>query len=460
MAISAISGFSPALSLIGSLSPLGRVSPLQSTTGLGGLFAIASTQTSISSVGRLLNQIETLQAAATALSAPGALVARTVAIADTTTPPLTATASAATPTGSFTLRIDQLAQAQTLTTAARAGSLTTIGSGTPSVLTFQFAAGGSRSVTLGSTDNTLAGIAAAINDAAIGIDAELVASASGVRLALSGQSGAGNAFTVGVAGDAAIADLLAYPGGSGGPALTAAARDAQGSVGGIAFNASTNSVNTAIPGLILNLQATGTATLTVAANGEAAAAAVRGFVDAFNEVQRGFAGLGGSNPALALSASLFSSQLSATFSAAGGDRAGTLALAGIARNFDGTLNFNETRFRSALEADQEGVGRLFRNDGLGIAEQAAAQAAGPLSPERLLPALTPALSLAGTFGAAAPGGLPFFGQAATATGNLASSLANQLLLANLLGTSQPNGTLASRSLVDLMLAEVLFANPS
>lgn len=458
MAISAISGFSPALSLIGSLSPLGRVSPLSPSSGLNSLFALASTQTSISDLGRLLNRIEALQDAAAALSVPGVFVARTASVSGT--PIATASVGAATSTGSFALQVDRLAQAQTLTSAALASSLSTIGSGAATTLTFQFAGGGSRSVTLGAAGDTLAGIAAAIDAADIGIDATLRSSASGVQLTLTGQTGAGNAFTVAVDGDAAIADLLAFPaGGSGGPTLTASAQDAAGEVDGIAFSASTNTVATALPGLTLNLLGSGSATLTVAANSGATATAVRGFVDAFNEVQRGFAGLAGGSPLLGLSSTLFSSQLSATL-AAGGNAPSALAQVGITSRLDGTLGFNETVFQTALAADPQRVAAVFSNGGRGLAEQVAAQAAGPLSPEQLLPALAPALSFSGAFGATSADSLlvSFFAPGGTGTDSLSSSLANQLLFAELLGAGRAGGTQTTTSLVDLMLAEVLFAN--
>ncbi|MBI2305691.1 MAG: flagellar filament capping protein FliD [Rhodocyclales bacterium] len=468
MAISAISGFSPALSLIGSLSPLRQVSLLQPTSGinsLGSLLSIASTQasfSSISSLGRLLNDVETLQTAAAALAVPGVFVARSVSASNATT--ATATASAATPTGSYALQVDQLAQAQTLTTAAQASSLSTIGSGGATTLSFAFAGGTSRSVTLGSTGNTLAGIASAINAAGIGITATLATSSSGVRLSLTGQTGAANAFSIEVSGDAAVADALAFPaGGSGGPTLTVTAQDAQGEVNGIAFSASTNSVNTAVAGLSLNLLGTGAATLTVAANSDAAKA-VRSFVDAFNEVRSGFAELAGASPVLGLTASFLGAQLTAALNTAGGS-AGTSSLTltqiGITSGIDGTLAFNEAAFQTALNTNQAGVATLFRNGGKGIAEQVAAQAAGPLSPAQLLPLLTPALSFQGSFGTSSASGLllSLFGSGSTlgSTG-LSSSLANELLFAQLLGASQTGSGQSSNSLADLLFAELLFAN--
>lgn len=463
MAISAISGFSPAISLIGFLSPLNQLgrlnqlsplSQLRQTTGLGSLLSIASAQASISDIGRLLNNVETLQTAASALSAPGLFVARTVATSSTAI--ATAAAGAATPSGAFALQVDQLARAQTLTTATQASSLTTIGDGEATTLSFQFAGGSSRSVTLG-TDNTLAGIASAINAAGIGVEAKLLTSASGVQLALTGQTGAGNAFSIDVAGDAAVADLLAFPGaGSGGPTLSSAAQDARGAVNGIAFSASTNNVNTAVAGLSLNLGGTGTATLTVTASNDAATA-VRTFVDAFNAVRGGFSELAAASPALGLSASFLGATLSAALIPGGsGNPLSALARVGLTSRVDGTLTFSESAFQAALDGDPAGVATVFSNAGKGIAEQVAAHAAGPLSPERLLPVLTPALLFQGSFGTASNNSLllSLFDQGSAFGGSdLSSSFGNDLLFAGLIGARQASSGQSVSSLVELMLAQ-------
>jgi flagellar hook-associated protein 2 len=491
MALSAINGFIPALSLIDSLNPIRqteRIASLRATTGVGGLLSIATTQASfatISDLGRLLNDVETLRSAAAALLAPDVFVARTASITASGDAPAAAAASAATPVGSYALQIDQLAQAQTLSTAAFASSLTAIGSGVPATLDFDFASGASRRVALAASDNTLAEIAAAINAAEVGIDARVV-NADGFRLALTGHTGAGNAFTVAVDGDATLAGALAYPPGGGSARLTAAARDAQGTIDGIAFSAGTNEVNTPIAGLALKLLETGTATVNVAVNDEAAPT-VSALVDAYNGVQRGLMAFGASNLTTgggtggfgfagfdpftdrnfdtALSASLLAAQLSATLNAAGGGDGNpfaALARVGITRNVDGTLSFDERTFQSALNADQAGVAAVFANDGEGLAAAVAAQADGPLSPAELLPEFAPALSFGGTFTSASSAPLlaAFFGESrnsfssSSELSTLSSSLSNQIFLAGLIGTSRFSSMQTDASLVDQLLAQL------
>ena len=94
-----------------------------------------------------------------------------------------------------------------MSSAPQSSSLTPIGNGA-ATLSFQFASGETRQVALGSASNTLPGIASAINSANIGLQAQVVSSSAGYQLSLTGQSGAANAFTIGVSGNAGVDSLL------------------------------------------------------------------------------------------------------------------------------------------------------------------------------------------------------------------------------------------------------------
>lgn len=448
MDVSAISGYSTTISLINALFPM---SPVTATSGLGGVLSLASSQTSISNLGYLLNASEALATSAATLSAPGALAARTASAANASV--ATATAGATTPTGVYDVQVNQLARAQTLTTATQASSLAVIGSGQATTLTFQFASGVSRTVSLGSDNNTLAGIASAINGAGIGIQAQVSSTAGGYQLSLTGQTGAANAFTVGVSGDTAVADLLAYPSGGGGPTRTTQAQDAQGLLNGVAFTASTNSVNTAVPGLTLNLAGVGNTTLNVAINTSQTKAA-SDFVDAYNAVQTGLAGLSRESPSLALSSFFLQGQLAGALNT-GGQSGSTSSLAqiGITANADGTLNFDAQKFQAALNANPDSVGRVFSNGGKGVAEQVAALTSGALSPSNLLQVAAPIVSSPANLALSAQSSLltSLFGQqGSTSDLNASANLANQFLLAELSSANSLGSTQNDNSLLDLL----------
>lgn len=445
MDVSAISAYSSTISLINALSPASRVTAASS---LGSILSPTGTRTSISNLGYLLNAGEALATAATALAAPGALAARKADSSDAKV--ATATASAATPTGTYSVQVSQLARAQTLTTGTQASSLAAIGDGQATTLSFQFASGTSRTVSLTSGDQTLAGIASAINAAGIGIQAQVSSANGGYQLSLTGQTGAANAFTLGVSGNAGIADLLAYPGGVS-SALTAQAQDAQGLVNGTAFTASTNTANTAVPGLSLNLAGLGKADLTVAANA-GQAKTVGAFVDAYNAVQSGLAGLGRSNPSLGLSAFFLRGQLADTLKT-GEATATSLAQIGITTNANGSLALDTTKFQAALNADPNAVGRVFSNGGKGIAEQVATLTSDALSAAKLLQVAAPTLGSPANLALSVQAGLlsSLLDQGSASSDFSASlNLSNQLLLAQFSGSAGLDNGQFTDTLLDLL----------
>lgn len=447
MGISAISGFNPTISLINALYPTTAVT---STPTIGALLPLVTEQISISGLGNLVSAADRLETAAGVLAEPGVFAARTAASSKATV--ASGTATAATPLGAYAVQVDQLAQAQSLTTAARASPGTLIGAGEPAALSFQFASGVTRQVALGSRDNTLAGIASAINAADIGVQAQVVNSNAGYRLAITGQTGAANAFTIGVTGSDALAELLAYSGPGGvGPTLTTAAQDARGLVNGTAFTASTNTINTAVAGFTLSLAGSGAATVTVSPNLDQTRQ-VGAFVEAYNAVRTSLASLGRENLSLGSSLSYLQTQLAGSLIPAGAGTAGSyasLAQIGITTRNDGTLALDMEKFQRILGANPAGVAEIFSNQGRGIAERVENLAAESMSPSDLLQVAAPALyspsPLAQTYTLAGYGGL----------GGTAG-LADQFLLAELASASRQTGT----SLLELLISQSLLRSLS
>ncbi|UCV01970.1 flagellar filament capping protein FliD [Dechloromonas denitrificans] len=457
MNVSSIYGYNPTLSLINALYPTSSVSSLfgvSGTSGVSSLLSMGGVQTSISSVGNLLNGVETLESAAQSLAGLGKFDARTVTSANAKI--ATASVGAGTASGTYAVEVRQLAQAQTLSSAPQTSSLTPIGSGAAS-LTFQFASGETRQVALGSASNTLAGIASAINSADIGLRAQVVSSSAGYQLSVTGQSGAANAFTVGVSGNAGMADLLTYPAqGSSGVTLTSQAQNAEGLLNGTAFTASTNTVGTATPGLTLNLVATGKTALSVAPD-SAMTKTVSSFVDAYNAVQTTLTGLGSENTSLGLSVSYLRSQLSNAL----GDST-SLARIGITGNANGTLSLNAPAFNAAVSASPASVAGVLSSSSTGLAGRVAALTDGALSASRLLQVAVPSFnssSLLGTSGQSWE--YSYLGQLGVLdTANTSSGLSS-LFLNEMLGSSASstaNGSASNQFLQSLLAQQAYNAN--
>lgn len=158
----------------------------------------------ISQLGTLTSGIDAFSTALQTLISGGTLSTQPVS---SNSAVLTATAKAGAQIGSLSaqLSVRQVAQAQSLVSGYYASSGTAIGAGT---LTLGVA-GKSVDITIDSSNNTLAGVARAINLSGAGVTAAVVSDANGARLTLKGDTGAANAFTLGVSAnsDAGLAAL-------------------------------------------------------------------------------------------------------------------------------------------------------------------------------------------------------------------------------------------------------------
>ncbi len=282
------------------------------------------------------------------------------------------------------LEVRQLAQAQSLSSAVVPSRTAGVGTGTLTLTV-------GTSVTpirIGAANNSVAGLAAAINDARTGVTATVVDDAGGVRLVLKGGTGAARAFTLAAAADSdpvdgngapappavALAGFAYDPGAAGGMTRAQEARDAIVRLDGVELSRATNSFSDAIPGVIVDLKkaAVGT-TITIGTlrPSEAITAAVTDFVGAYNEMKglidaatkpadadgtgagplRGDAGLRDMQRRLA--------RLTATALTGGGAGPRTLSEIGVVTNRDGTLTLNAATLAKTLAADPDGVEALF-----------------------------------------------------------------------------------------------------
>ncbi|MGM0632646.1 MAG: flagellar filament capping protein FliD, partial [Pseudomonadota bacterium] len=140
----------------------------------------------------------------------------------------------------------------------------------------------SRSVTIDSSNNTLAGIRDAVNGADIGVQASLVDDGSGYRLLFSSaESGADNSMEISVDGDAGL-DTLAFNADSQAMTQTVAAADAAFTVNGLNVSRGSNEVSGVIPGATLQLKDEGLSTINVSRDPSELSGPLQEFVDAYN----------------------------------------------------------------------------------------------------------------------------------------------------------------------------------
>ncbi|MBB5704914.1 flagellar filament capping protein FliD [Sphingopyxis panaciterrulae] len=165
---------------------------------------------------------------------------------------LSATARAGLHADSFaaTIEVTQLARAQTAYSGIVVDREAAIGQGT---MTLSIG-GTDYAITIDATNDSLDGLAAAINASDSGATASIIADEGGYRMIVKGTTGQANGFTL--AADAgADPGLTAFAYGSGGGmTLGQAAADAKFTIDGVAFSRATNIVDDVVPGMSLTLK--------------------------------------------------------------------------------------------------------------------------------------------------------------------------------------------------------------
>lgn len=335
----------------------------------------------ISAVGTLQSALSTFQSALGALDTPAAFGTESATSSNPTA--FTAAAGAGAALGSYSVSVSQLAQAQQLVSRAFAGgSSATTGTGT-----LQLSLGGtSFSVAVNSSDDTVAGIAGAINAASgnPGIEASVVTGSDGVHLVLtSSLTGASNTIQVAETdGGTGLSDLTYGTGNTANYTQQSAPQDAEFSIAGVSFSSASNTVTNALSGVTLNLAATTTttsssgtttntpATLTVTTNTSSIESNIQAFVSAYNTMQSSLASLGSFNSATGTAGAMLGNPLllgiqnelnAALYSVVdtGSPTYNTLASIGITTNSDGSLSLNTTTLSAALTSDFSAVSQLF-----------------------------------------------------------------------------------------------------
>ena len=326
----------------------------------------------VSAYGSFTSALDALQLSLNALSSPSQLAGFDATVGDKTVASASSGSSAV--AGSYTLEVDHLATAATLTSAPVAGTGTAVGTGTLTISV----GGASTNINIGSTNNTLTGIAAAINSAANnpGVSASVITASDGQRLVLSGTAtGAGNGITVTQSGgDGGLASLVFDPAnGISNLTDTQDAADASFKINGFSATSSSNVVSTALTGVTINLlapTATGvTTTLNVTPDTSTAQSNIDKFVTALNGVVSNIQSLTSFDPSTDTAGPLngnptlqsFQNQLQGILgSLVSGGTGGIKSLAdvGITANPDGSFSVDDTKLGNALSGNLAGVGNL------------------------------------------------------------------------------------------------------
>jgi flagellar hook-associated protein 2 len=332
----------------------------------------------LTAYGSIKGALSSMQTAAQTLASTATFTGKSASVSDSTV--LAASASSAAAAGTYSLSITQLAKFHTVRSDTNYAATTdTFNTGT---LAIAINGGTAVNVAINGSNNTLAGIRQAINNANAGVTATIINDGTTNRLVLSSK-------TSGSVGDISVA--VTDDGSGGTHALsgldsasliqTQAADDAMLAINGIAITRSSNTITDAIEGVTLNLTkgtlaTPGTAILTVATNTAATTSAIDNFVktynsavnllktnSAYNAATKKAAVLNGDSTVRSLQSQLSSLVQSSVTGVAGG--ISSLSDIGISVQRDGTLTTDSTKLAAALADPNKDVASLFAQTTLG-----------------------------------------------------------------------------------------------
>jgi flagellar hook-associated protein 2 len=330
----------------------------------------AANEASLSSLSQVSSSIDSFASALSTLISGGTLFSQP-SVSNSAILGASAIAGARLGGLSAQVEVQQLAQAQSLVSGPIASRTAPIGQGELTLTT----AKGSFAITVDAANDSLDGLAKAINAKNTGVQASIVTDQGAAKLVLKSQTGTNQAFTLGVpSGTSSGLERFAFgPGVPGGMTQAQAAQDAILVLDGVEVRRGSNSFNDLIEGVQFDLKAAQPGTLVSIGVTRPTAAITQGvndFVAAYNELQSilkeataaaAEAGDEGGPLQRDLSVRELKRQLasltSTVLNSSGGPA--TLAEIGVFTNRDGTLGVNSFRLQSAMEADPDGVEKLF-----------------------------------------------------------------------------------------------------
>jgi flagellar hook-associated protein 2 len=320
-----------------------------------------SLDSQVSAYGTFTAALDTLKLALPPLEDPSQLAGFAASVADKTIATATTTTDAV--AGQYSLQVNNLATSATLTSGPVATGATAVGTGTLTIAV----GGASTAITIDSTNNSLAGIAAAINSAPNnpGVSASIITTTGGSRLVLTGTStGAANTITVTPSGGDGGLSSLAFT-------QTRAPQDASFSINRFAATSASNVVSGAITGVTINLQQASAAntptTLTISPDTSSAQASIDKFVTAVNGVLSSIQTLTAFDPSTRTAGPLngnatleaFQNQLQNILGqVTNGSGVKSLTDLGITAGTDGSYATDDTKLGNALSSSLASIGKL------------------------------------------------------------------------------------------------------
>jgi flagellar hook-associated protein 2 len=313
------------------------------------------------------------------------------------------------------VEVDSLATAQSAaTTTSFTSRSATVGTGTLT-LTFGtatvsngamtgFTAGSAApvTITIGDDNDTVDGIASAINAANAGVTATVVTDADGsARLMIKGQTGAAQAFTL--SGDTPALQQLNVGVGQSATTIGTSAQNAQLKLDGVPVQRASNTVSDLITGVQLNLLNAAPGTIVNIGSTTPSAnlnEAVNDFVSAYNSIISEITtdtapgtGVLRQDPAVsALQATLAQLTLTQLTPTKTAGIPSTLAEIGVGTNKDGTLSVDATQLATAVATYPDAVEAMFTNgataSGAGLGGALSAMAISAANPTYGLAAST------------------------------------------------------------------------
>lgn len=268
---------------------------------------------------------------------------------------LSATVGGSAQLGSYQVSVESLAQQQKdVSQGYTDKEAASFGTGTLSLTV----GGTANSIIIDSSNNSLEGIAQAINDADLGVSAAIIndGTAAPYRLVLTGDSVA-DSFTLDASGLTGGTEAVPTM------ANTQLAQQAHIIVDGIDIYSDSNSVDSSIPGLSIELlkAEVGTkTTLNVSSDKGATETKIKAFVDGYNDIIKFFtaqkdADWGNDSAFRAIKGRLQGLLVSQQ----GSDTYSSLSQLGFETQRDGTINLNSSILNDALTDDYEAVIGLF-----------------------------------------------------------------------------------------------------
>jgi flagellar hook-associated protein 2 len=290
---------------------------------------------------------------------------------------LSATVDKTAVSGSYLIKVEQLAQSQKVGSAVVADNDSTIGEGS---LSIAVGSGDSFNIDVAATD-TLTDIMDKINQADDNSDvtATIINGELGPQLVIGSKStGADNSISVTATdtdGNTGLADTFAMT------ELTAA-KNAIAYIDGVKVVSQKNTIEQAITGVSLTLTAADIdkkTTLTVSKDTAKTKTAIEGFVSAYNSVMTTIKDLTSYNADTEQAGILqgdtlprsiqsqMRSMLSSQFSTSDGDK--MLANLGITTSREGLLEIDSTKLPEAITADKGVIAEMFSNQDTGLASK-------------------------------------------------------------------------------------------